>query len=157
MKDKMQISALKHFLITGLAFTILPAMLVNIFLGLVFDIIEHSLGFDKSLSYFSSLLTTAFFIVAISLCMVIGNKYFARRRDQRLERQAIVQSTFLFALCVLALISFDFVDTVEIEMAFAYEYPLAVFGMISLPIIEILVLPVFYYFLAMRQLHSVAP
>jgi len=152
----MQISALKHFLITGIVFAILPAMFVNIFLGIIMGVIEHIFGFDSSRWYISSLLVTAFFIAVISLCMAIGNKYFARGREHGLERQTIVQSTFLFAICILAFIAYDFLSTHEIEMAWAYEHPLEVFMMISLPIMEILALSSLYFIFAMRQLHREA-
>ncbi len=152
MADRTQFPALKHFLITGLVFAIVPALLANLLIGIAVGVIELKFSFTVSRNYIGALLVTTFFIAVVGLCIAVGNRFVARRLVPTLERRNIVYSTLLFALCILALVTIQIVDVVDnIDSSFAHQYPVDVVLMISLPIITMLALPSLYYFLSTRQ------
>ena len=155
MEAQTRFPALTHFLITGLAFAIAPALLANLLIGIAVGAIELKFGFAVSRYYIGALLVTAFFIAVVTLCIAIGNRFVTLRLVPRLGRRNIFHSTLLFALCMLALVAMQILDMIDnIDSLFAHQYPVDVTLMLSLPVLTMLVLPSLYYFVSRRQFHG---
>jgi len=103
MAERTQFPVLKHFLITGLVFAIVPALLANLLIGIAVGVIELKFSSTVSRNYIGALLVTTFFIALVGLCIAVGNVS-SREAVPTLERRNIVYSTLLFALCILALV-----------------------------------------------------
>jgi hypothetical protein len=147
-------AGIKHFLFVGVLFAFVIGWALTIIVNRGLGWALHSvLGAQPEQYYLGSLLLTVVSIILIAGATVMGNRVFDQKGGlSHLDSRSLAASTLMFTVLVIVSTSFEIaavMSTIMNHLSFFYEHRWRAPGLLSLPLLRIVGIPLVFFFVAL--------